>query len=717
MAETTTLSRRRFLEMTAAAAGGLVLGFQLPLGRRGVLAAAEITETAMNAWLRIAPDDTVTVLVAHSEMGQGVLTSLPMLIAEELEVDWRKVRAEMAPVDPVYTDRTLGTQGTGGSTSVRDSFDGLRTAGARAREMLRAAAASRWSVPVGECVARNGQVVHPTTGRALQYGAIAEAAAKLQPPERTTLKDPKDWTLLGKPTPRLDTPLKVNGAAVFGVDVKLPDMLVGTIAACPHFGGKLKSVDETPALGVHGVHSVVKLDAAVIVLADGYWPARKAIAALKPQWDPGALANLSTARMSENFRASLEQDGAVVHSAGSVRAALAAAAHRVEAVYEVPYLAHATMEPMNATVRLGSDGADVWAPTQFQSVTRDEVAALLGLKPERVQVHTTFLGGGFGRRSEVDFVLYAAHAAKASGRPVKLIWSREEDMQHDFYRPAAVARFRAGLDAAAHPIAVEAKLVLQSILDRVFPGSTSNGIDDVAVEGIANMMYGVPNRLVEYVMVREGAPVGFWRSVGHSQNSFFLECFIDELAHAAGRDPIEFRRTLLAQAPRHLAVLDKVASAAGWGKGLPQERFQGVALHEEHGTILAQVAEISIEQGKVLRVHKVTCAVDCGVAINPSTIAYQIESGIVFGLTAALYGEITLEGGRVVQANFDSYEMLKLAQMPAVDVHVIESGARIGGIGELGVPPIAPAVTNAVFAATGKRIRQLPLAKSGIAGA
>jgi len=715
MTDATTLSRRRFLKSTAAA-GGLILGCRVAFGWRGAMA-AEGTETSMNAWLRIAPDDTVTILVAHSEMGQGVLTSLPMLIAEELEVDWRKVRTEMAPVDPVYTDRALGSQGTGGSTSVSDSFDGLRLAGAQAREMLRAAAASRWRAPIGECVARNGQIAHTPTGRGLQYGALAEAAAKLEPPGHIALKSPRDWTLLGKSSPRLDTPPKVTGAATFGVDVKVPDMLVGTVAACPYFGGKLKSIDEKPALAVRGVHSVVKLDAAVIVLADGYWPARKAIDLLSPQWDRSALTDMSSERIGANLRALLDGDGAVAHSSGSVRAAMQAAAQKVEAVYEVPYLAHATMEPMNATVRLGSDGADVWAPTQFQSATRDSVAGLFGLEPAQVRVHTTFLGGGFGRRSEVDFVLYAAHAAKASGRPVKLIWSREEDMQHDFYRPTAMARLRAGLDDAARPIAFEAKLALQSILSRVFPGAVSGGVDPVAIDGIASMPYAVPNRLVEYAMAREGAPVGYWRSVGNSHNAFFVECFVDELAHAAGRDPIEFRRALLADSPRHRAVLDKAASAAGWGKALPQGRFQGVAIHEEAGTIVAQIAEISVEQGKMLRVHKVTCALDCGVAINPSTIEAQMESGIVFGLTAALYGEITLEGGRVVQSNFDSYEMLKLAQMPAVDVHIVESGAEIGGIGEPGTPPIAPAVTNAIFAATGKRIRQLPLAKSGIAGA
>lgn len=717
MTEMTQLSRRRFLELTGAAAGGLVLGCHLPLGGRAAWAATPSGAGVVNAWLKIGADNTVTILVAHSEMGQGTLTSLPMLIAEELEVDWRKVRSEMAPADAVYANRMFGSQATGGSTSIRESFEPLRRVGAEAREMLRQAAAARWSVPVGECAARDGQIMHQGSGSALDYGALADAASKESPPAQIALKDPKDWSILGKPTPRLDTPLKINGSAVYGIDVKLPGMLIGTVMASPVFGGKLKLVDEKPALAIQGVHSVVKLDHAVIVLANGYWPAHKAALALKPEWDAGPLATISSNGMLEDFTSSLNEAGALAHATGDASAALIGAARKIEATYHVPYLAHATMEPMNATVRLDGDSAEVWAPTQAQGWTQGAVAHMLQIKPEQVRVNTTFLGGGFGRRSELDFVLYAAQAAKASGRPVKLIWSREEDMQHDFYRPAALARMTAGLDASGKPVAFEAKLVLQSILSRVFPNSVRGGVDRSAVEGIADMDYGFPNARVEYVMKQKGAPVGFWRSVGHSHNAFFLESFMDELAHAAGHDPVEFRSTLLAEKPRHRAVLDKAASAAGWGSPAAPGHFRGVAVHESFGSIAAQVAEISIEQGKMLRVHKVTCAIDCGTAINPSTLAAQIESAIVYGLTAALYGEITLANGRVAQANFDTYEMLKLAQMPAVDVHIIESGARIGGLGEPGTPPIAPAVANAIFAATGRRIRELPLVKSGLAGA
>jgi isoquinoline 1-oxidoreductase beta subunit len=714
--ESARITRRRLLGAGAAIGGGLVLGFHLPLGGRRAEAAPPKDEP--NAWLQIAPDETVTLRVAHSEMGQGVYTALPMLIAEELEVDWRKVRAEMAPADPIYNNRLFGAQGTGGSTSVRESYEPLRRIGAQAREMLREAAAQRWGVPAAECVAREGRVRHRGSGREVSYGSVAEAAAKLAPPAQVALKAPKHWTLLGKPTPRLDTPAKVDGSALYGIDVKLPGMLVGTVRASPVLGGRLKAVDDKPALAVAGVHSVVRLQDAVLVLANGYWPARKGADALSPEWEPGPLAGTSSAQMSQRFRAALGENGAIAHAAGDSAQALGGAARRIEAVYEVPYLAHATMEPMNATVRGDGKGAEAWVPTQSQTATQAMVAHVFGLEPEQVQVHTTFLGGGFGRRSETDFVRYAALGAKASGKPVKVVWSREEDIQHDFYRPAALVRFRGGLDAAGNPVALEAKLVLQSISARTAPGRVRNGIDHSAVEGLADIPYGVPNVRVEYVRVREGAPVGYWRSVGHSHNAFFIESFVDELAAAAGKDPVAFRRALLAGKPRHRAVLDTAADAAGWGKPAPEGRFRGVALHESFGSIAAQVAEISIDaEGKALRVHKVTCAIDCGRAINPSTVEAQIESGIVYGLTAALFGEITLEDGRVAQANFDSYPMLKLAQMPSVEVHVIESGAAIGGLGEPGTPPIAPAVASAVFAATGRRIRALPFAKSGIAGA
>ena len=708
----TRLSRRRFLETSAAAGGGLIIGFHLPLGGR--FAEAAQAEATMNAWLRIAPDDSVTIMIPSAEMGQGIYTSLPMLVAEELEVDWRKVRAETAPAAQVYANPRFGAQMTGGSMSIRGFSEPLRKVGAQSREMLRQAAAQRWGVPVTECEARVGKINHRPSGRSLRYGELSEAAAKLTPPAEVALKEPKAWTLLGKPVARLDTPAKVDGSAVFGIDVKLPDMLIGTVGACPVFGGKLKSVDEKPALAVKGVHMVVPLESAVVVLGDGYWQAKQGLAALSPQWDFGANAGASSDAILADFKAQLDSPGAVAASEGDSAAALAAAAQRLEAVYQVPYLAHATMEPMNATAHVRADGIEIWAPTQGQGPAQQTFAKMFNLKPEQVHVHTTFLGGGFGRKFELDFLTYAVLASKATGRPVKVVWSREEDIQHDFYRPAAMVRFRAAFGADGRPQAWEAKIVAPSIMTRAWPSMVKGGIDPSSVEGLADTPYGVANRRFEYVMRHEAVPVGFWRSVGNSQNAFFAESFIDEMAHATKQDPVAFRLALLADKPRHRAVLEKAAQTAGWGTAAPAGRFRGVALHESFGSIVAEVAEISLDGGKTLRVHKVTCAVDCGRAMNPDTVVAQMESGIVFGLTAAFYGEITIKDGRVDQANFDTYPMLKLAQTPAIEVHIVESGAELGGIGEPGTPPIAPAVANALFAASDKRIRSLPLVKNGI---
>jgi len=713
MQDVVTVSRRRFLQAGAAAAGGLVIGFHLPARGRGARAAAE---AVVNAWLRIAPDDSVTILVAHSEMGQGVYTSLPMIVAEELEADWNKVRAEMAPADPEYRNRMFGVQATGGSTSVRSSFDHLRQAGATAREMLRQAAAERWGVPVAECHASGGRVVHGPKGLQATYGALAEAAARLAPPAEVALKKPAQWTLIGKPTPRLDTPMKVDGSAVFGVDVKLDGLLVGTVMACPVFGGRLRTVDQAPALAVKGVRAVVPLDDAVVVVADGYWPALKGLRALAPVWDEGANAAMSSASIRAGFMAALDGPAAVAAAAGD-DAALAGAAKQVEAVYEVPFLAHATMEPMNATAHVTADGVEIWAPTQGQGPIQFAVGAALGLEPGQVKVHTTFLGGGFGRRFETDVALQAVLAAKAVGAPVKLIWSREEDIRHDFYRPAAVARLRGGLDAAGRPVAWQARLVCPSIMTRALPDYVKDGIDPSSVEGAVEMPYRIANRRTEYAMTNTGVPVGFWRSVGNSQNAFFVESFLDEIAHAAGADPLDFRLRLLDEAPRHRAVLEAAAEAAGWGSPPPPGRFRGLALHESFGSIVAEVVEISVGDGKALSVHKVACAVDCGVVVNPDTVVAQMESGIVYGLTAALFGEITLGDGRVEQGNFDGYEMLRLAQMPEIAVRIVESDAALGGIGEPSTPPIAPAVANAIFAATGERIRSLPLVRHGFAAA
>jgi isoquinoline 1-oxidoreductase beta subunit len=707
------LSRRRFLQSGAAAAGGLVLGFHLPAGGR--LAGAAAGEAAINAWLSIAPDDTITVTVAHSEMGQGVYTSLPMLVAEELEVDWTRVRARFAPAEPVYRNRMFGIQGTGGSTSIRASFDHLRQAGATAREMLRRAAAEGWGVPLEQCEAEGGRVVHGASGRAAGYGALAAAAATLEPPAEVALKQPADWALIGKPLPRLDVPAKVDGSAGFGIDVQVPDMLIATVKASPVFGGKLKSVDEKPAFAVKGVRAVVPLESAVVVVAEGYWPAQKGLEVLDPVWDEGPHAAMSDATIRAELSAALEQEGVVARDDGAAAEALAGAAKRLEAVYEVPYLAHATMEPMNATAHVTAEGVEVWAPTQGQGPIQHAVAGLLGIEPGRVAVHTTFLGGGFGRRFETDFVVQAVLASKAVGKPVKLVWSREEDMRQDFYRPAAMARLSAGLDGAGNPVAWHARLASPSIMSRALPQLVKDGIDPSSVEGVSDTPYGVANLRVEYAMRHFGVPVGFWRSVGHSQNAFFVESFLDELAHAARRDPLAYRLGLLGDHPRHRKVLETAAEAAGWGRPAPEGRFRGLALHESFGSIVAEVAEISVAEGKKITLHRMACAIDCGRVVNPDTVVAQMESGIVYALTAALFGRVTIAEGRVGEGNFDRYPMLQLAQMPEVEVRIVESGAALGGIGEPSTPPAAPALANALFAATGARLRSLPLSRHGYA--
>ncbi|MGI9303866.1 MAG: molybdopterin cofactor-binding domain-containing protein [Gammaproteobacteria bacterium] len=705
MPEEITITRRGFLQVSAATAGGLLLGFNLPAGGRFARAAGN-SQTAINAWLRIGSDDTITVIVGSSEMGQGVYTSLPMLIAEELDVDWNRVKGEMAPANPTYNNRIFNLQGTGGSTSIRASFDFLREAGASAREMLRQAAAKEWGVPLDDCVARNGYIVQGD--RRASYGSLAQAAAKIEPPAEVELKMPAQWRYIGKAMPRLDTPAKVNGSAEFGIDVQIEGMLVATVGACPVFGGNCKSIDEKPALAVKGVRAVVPLLDALIVVADGYWSAKKGLEALKPEWDKGEAADLNGDAITEEFRAGLEEMGAVARDEGDAAAAIAAASRTVDALYEVPYLAHATMEPMNATAHVRADGVDIWAPTQAQGPSQHVVSQMLGLKPEQVQVHTTFLGGGFGRRFELDFVLYAVQASKAVGAPVKVVWSREEDMRHDFYRPAALGHLRAGLDVDGKPVALESKLVCSSIMTRVFPDFVKNGVDPVSVEGVADTPYGFANMHAEYIMKNTAVPVGFWRSVGNSQNAFFMESFMDELAHATKQDPLNFRLNMLSGKPRYEKVLQTAATAGQWGKPAPSGRARGVALHESFGSIVAEVAEISLD-GPNIRVHKVACAVDCGRTVNPDTVMAQMESSIAYGLTAALFGEINVENGGVKEGNFDTYRMLKLAEMPAVDVRIIESGAELGGIGEPALPPIAPAVANAVFALTGKRLRKLPL--------
>ncbi|HET8924330.1 MAG TPA: xanthine dehydrogenase family protein molybdopterin-binding subunit [Candidatus Acidoferrum sp.] len=704
-----TLHRREFLKKSAAGGTALVIGFYLPSKLEALAAAPPSEPVSLNAWVRIAPDDNVTILIDKSEMGQGVVTSLSMLLAEELELDWKKVKAEFAPAAPQYFNPLFGLQGTGGSTSVRASWGPLAKAGAAAREMLIAAAAKQWYVEPSACHAENGAVVHNATGKRLSYGSLAEEAARLPVPANPALKDPKNYKFIGKPTKRLDTPEKINGKAGFGIDVRLPNIQHAVVARCLIFGGKIKSFDATKAKSVRGVKQVVQISSGIAVVADNTWSAMEGRRALQIEWDEGPNAAVSSESIRKLYLERAEQPGAIARKDGDVETALAGTAKKVEAVYEVPFLAHATMEPMNCAADVRADGCDIYGPTQFQTFVQMTGAKITGLKPEQVRVHTTYLGGGFGRRAEQDFIAEAVEVSKAVAAPVQVTWSREDDVQHDFYRPAVYCKLVAGLDSNGWPVAWKSRIVSPSIMSRFFPGSVKNGIDDSSVEGQANSKYAISNFLVEYVLTETGVPVGFWRSVGNSQNGFITECFIEELAKAAGKDPFEFRRKLLANAPRHLGVLELAASKAGWGQSLPAGRTRGIAVVESFGSYVAEVAEVSFNKSSGVKVHRVVCAVDCGRYVNPETVAAQMEGGIVYGLTAALKGKITIAKGRVQQSNFHDYEMLRLNEMPKVEVHIVPSNEAPGGCGEPGTPPIAPAVCNAIFAATGKPIRRLPI--------
>jgi len=703
------VTRREFLQVASAAGAGLVIGFALPgCARAGGPMPAPLVP---NAWLRIGADESILVLVDRAEMGQGVTTSLPMLLAEELEADWSNIRIEFAPAGQEYINPLFGMQGTGGSTSVRAAWMPLRKAGAAAREVLISAAAQTWNVDRSECRAEQGAVIHAPSGRRVTYGRLVATAATLPVPADPPLKDPKDWKIIGTRVSRLDTPAKVDGSAQFGIDVRVPGMLVAVIERCPVFGGKVRSFDAARAQAVPGVRHVVQVSTGIAVVADGYWPATKGREALQVTWDEGPNAGVSSESIARLFAQRAARSGAVARHEGSPDAAMSTAVARVEAVYEAPFLAHATMEPMNCTAHVRADGVDIWAPTQFQTGAQQISAGIGGVAPEKVNVHTTYLGGGFGRRFELDFIQEALETSKAVGAPVKVVWSREDDIRHEYYRPASYHRFRAGLDARGQPVAWTHRTVAPSIMARVFPDTVKNGLDGEAVEGGVGMPYAVPNVHVDYVLTDTGIPVGFWRSVNNSFNAFAVEGFVDELAHAARKDPYEFRRDLLAQAPRHLAALNLAATKAAWGSPLPAGVGRGIAVYKAFESFVAQVAEVSVASDGTVRVHRVVCAVDCGPVVNPAIVEAQMESGIVYGLTAALYGEITIDRGRVVQGNFHDYPMLSMAQMPKVEVHIVPSSDAQGGVGEPGTPPIAPAVCNAIFAATGKRVRRLPIGK------
>jgi isoquinoline 1-oxidoreductase subunit beta len=708
---TPSLDRRGFLKTSMAGAVGLAIGFYLP-GR----SQAQLQPASLNAWMLISTTDVVTIVIDKSEMGQGILTALCMIAAEELDCDWKTIRTEFAPAAKEYFNPAFGMQGTGGSSSVRSSWDPLRKAGAAARDMLLQAAAEQWKIDKSACRTENGVIYHDASNRKVTYGTVAKAASTLPVPQNVPLKDPKNYRIIGKPTRRLDTPDKVDGRAQFGIDVHQPGMLYAVVARCPGFGGKVASFEATKAKAVPGVKTVVQISSGVAVLADNTWSAMQGRRALDVKWDEGPTASATTESITRLFADQMAKPGAEARREGDAASAMEGAAQKIEAVYEVPYLAHATMEPMNCTAEVRTDRVDVWAPTQFQTVSQVTAAKICGLKPEQAFIHTTYLGGGFGRKAGVDFVIEAVETAKAVGQPVKVTWTREDDMQHDFYRPASYAKLAGGLDADGWPVAWTTRVACPSIMEAWFPGSTKNNLDPTSVEGVANLPYSIPNIQVDYMRTEPGIPVGFWRSVGNSQNGFFSEYFIDELAAAAKKDPYEFRRRLLDKAPRHLGVLELAAQKAGWDKPLPAGRYRGIAVLFAFESYAAQVVEISVNRSaKSVKVHRVVCAVDVGRVVNPLTIAMQSESGIAYGLSAALYGTITISRGRVTQSNFNDYPVLRIDAMPMVETYIVPSEEKPTGAGELAVPPVAPALCNAIFAATGKRIRRLPIRTEDLA--
>ncbi|MGF1614499.1 MAG: molybdopterin cofactor-binding domain-containing protein [Gammaproteobacteria bacterium] len=718
MGEALTLGRRSFLVRTAAVAGALVLGFHVPFARRGWALEDASEATEINAWIIIQPDDDIIIRVARSEMGQGIFTSLPMLVAEELECDWTRVRAEYALAsDNLRRGDVYGSMATGGSRSVRGSEDYLRQAGATARELLVAAAAARWGAMPADCRAEKGVIRHRPTGREVRFGAVAQEAARAPLPENVRLKAPQDWTLIGTSVKRLDTPDKVSGKAIFGADVRVPGMLYAAIRACPVFGGRLRSYQAQAVEKHRGVVKVVALGEAVAVVADSYWRAEKALQQLPVVWDEGPHAAVDSAAIHASLRAGLDAEGVVGPRRGEAEQALVRADKVIEADYYAPYLAHATMEPMNCTAHVTPEGVEVWVPTQNATAALMTAAQTAGVDPARVVVHNTFLGGGFGRRGTAqDYVAQAVQIAARVGPPVQLIWSREEDMRHGFYRPASMARLWAGLDGAGVPTVFKVRLSAHSIIASLQPdwAKVEEGLDPIGLQAFDEFPYRIPHQRMEYVLRKPHVPVGFWRAVNHTQNAFFRECFIDEVAHGGGLDPYQLRRMLLSEEPKQLAVLDAVAKQAKWAESPPSGTFRGIALNSSYGSHCAQVVEISISEEGKIRLARVVCAIDSGYVVNPDTVVAQVESAVVYGLTAAFYGDITIKDGRVEQGNFNDYPMLLLKDMPKVEVVMVPSGDFWGGLGEPPLPPATPALCNAIFAATGKRIRSLPLNKQGL---
>ncbi len=711
---TSTLNRRSFLQVSAAAGGGLLVGACLPswTGTDLVSAAGSFEP---NVWIKVNTDDTVRIMLTMLEMGQGVMTSMPMLVAEELDFDWSRIKTEWAGADPKYGNPNFGGQQlTAGSNSVRGMWKVLRESGATARVMLVQAAAQTWGVPENSCTTDKGEVIHQASGRRLKYGALVDKAAALPVPSGVTLKDPKNFKVLGNSLARLDVPEKVNGSAVFGIDVKLPGLLTAKVVRCPVFGGKVARFNADKAKAVPGVKNVVQITNGVAVVADDYWSASRGAQALEVTWDEGPLAKLTSADILAKYRELAQQPGKVARNDGNADATIASS-KSFERTFEAPFLAHATMEPMNCTADVRADGCDVYVPTQGQTPSHQAAVAASGLPADKVKVHVTYMGGGFGRRGEADFVMDAVETSKAIGKPVKVIWSREDDMQHDYYRPVSYARMWGAVDGSGKPTVFKQHIVQQSLMKRI-GGLPPNGVDFISVDGSANLPYDIPNIRVEYTEHDPGIPFGFWRSVGASFQGFVVEAFIDEMAAAAGKDPFQFRRDLLGKSPRHKAVLELAAEKAEWGKPLAAGRARGIAVMDAFGSYLAQVTEVSVDARGAVRVHRIVCTVDTGWVINPDTIKAQMEGGIVYGLTAALRGEITIKNGRVEQRHFGDYQMLRHNEMPVIEVYIVPSTEMPGGIGEPSTALAAGSLVNAVAAATGRRIYSLPIKADQLRG-
>jgi isoquinoline 1-oxidoreductase beta subunit len=716
---TSTLTRRHFILTTATAAGGLLIGIGTPhLATAATVGAQPGNDgdthnpNEIDAWIAIDPDDSILIRYQRSEMGQGSMTALPMLIAEELQCDWSKVRIEYAsPNRNIRENKVYGDMFSNGSRSVRASVKKMQQVGASARERLIGAAAARWNVPASECAAASSTVTHKPSGRTLRFGELAADAAKITLAKEPAIKTPDQFTFVGKPMPRVDVPRKVDGSANYGIDAKVPDMVFAAITACPVPGGKLKSVDESVIAGAPGVLQVVRLENAVAVAAEGsYWRAKQALARLQPEWDVGEAGSIDSEQLSKTFRAALAEPMLSARNDGNVDQALAAAAKTFEAVYETPYLSHSPMEPMNATVHLQPDRLDVWVGTQAADWAMEPVARAAGLKPEQVYIHNAFVGGGFGRRDANDEIKQAIAIAKAVKRPVKLVWTREEDTRQDKFRPHAVVAFKAGAGPDGLPTALSVRVVTSSIWASLGRPMAAGRVEPQAVAGLADNGYKVPNTRVEALIKNTHLPVWFWRAPGANQHVFAIESFLDEIATASGLDPYQVRRKLLEGEPDWIKVLDTAAEKGDWGKPLPKGSGRGIAICEDTDSLCAQVAEVTVKPNGDVKVNRVTVAIDTRYVVNPLTIAEQCEGAVIFGLSAALYGKITIKDGVPVQGNFDTYRMVRLAEAPKIDVHLVPSGGKVwGGAGEPATPPIAAAVANAIFAATGKRLRSLPI--------